>query len=132
MLPAVGYFCNIPSHQVKVKKREAERKAQEVELNNLESLIYKSRRDDVVKQNTPLLDKLNNVLKWVEGDGQSASLHDTKSKIEEVNNNVSFCNSFINFVKYCTEASDYRLGLEKAGFVPFEEALPTRGPTCHT
>ncbi len=76
--------------QIKEEKKEEERKEQEVELNNLESHIYKSRRDDVVKQNTTLLDKLNSLLKWVEADGQSASLDETKSRIVEVKNNVSF------------------------------------------
>ncbi len=61
-----------------------------MELNNLESLIYTFRRDDVVKQNRPLLDKLNVLLEWVGGDGQSGSLDGTKSKIEEVDKNAHF------------------------------------------
>ncbi len=68
--------------------------AEEVELNNLEWLIYKSRRADVVQQCQPLLDNLNFLLKWVEGDGQFARLHETKSRIAEVKNNVSFLQSF--------------------------------------
>ncbi len=64
--------------------------AQEVELNNLESLIYKSRRDDVVQQNTSLHEKLNSLLKWVDSEGQSANLNETKLKIEEVRNDVNF------------------------------------------
>ncbi len=76
--------------QIEGEQREEERKKQEVELNNLESLIYKSRRDDVVKQHTPLLEKLDSLLNWVEADGQSASLDETKSNIEEVKKNVSF------------------------------------------
>ncbi len=65
-----------------------------MELSSLESLIYKFRRDDVVKQSRPLLDKLNYLLRWVEGDGQSASLDETKLQIEEVKENVSFFQSF--------------------------------------
>ncbi len=76
--------------KIEEEKREKERKEQEVKLNKLESLIYKFRRDDAVKQKQPFLAKLNSLLEWVEGDGQSASLRDTKSKIEEVNNIVSF------------------------------------------
>ncbi len=79
--------------QIEEEVREEERKKQEVELNNLESLIYKSRRDDVVKQNAPLLDKLNSLLKWVDGGGQSAGHGETMAKIEEVKNNVSFFQS---------------------------------------
>ncbi len=76
--------------QVKYEQREEERKAQAVELNNLESLIYKVRRDDVVKQNRPLLDRLTSLLEWVDGKGPSAGLDETKSKIEKVTENVSF------------------------------------------
>ncbi len=83
--------------QIEDEKEEEERKKQEVELNNLESLIYKSRRDDVAKQSQPLRDKLNFLLKWVEDDGQSASLDGTKLNIEEVKNNVSFLQSFHKF-----------------------------------
>ncbi len=71
------------------EKREEDQKAQEVELNNLESLIYKFKRDNVVKQCQPLLKKLTSLLEWVEGDGQSAGLNETKSKVEEINTNVS-------------------------------------------
>ncbi len=77
---------------------EEERKAQEVEFNNLESLIYTFRRDDVVKQNRPLLDELNFLLEWVGGDGQSGSLDGTKSTIEEVDRMRIF---FQSFHKYC-------------------------------
>ncbi len=52
--------------QIEEEKKEEERKKQELVLNSLESLIYKSRRDDVVKQCQTLLDKLNYLLKWVE------------------------------------------------------------------
>ncbi len=71
------------------EKREEDQKAQEVELNNLESLIYKFKRDNAVKQCQPLLKKLTSLLEWVEGDGQSAGLNETKSKVEEINTNVS-------------------------------------------
>ncbi len=80
--------------QIEEEKREEERKAHEVELSSLESLIYKCRRHDAVKQNRPLLDKLNYLLRWAEGDGQSASLDETKLQIEEVKDNVSFFQSF--------------------------------------
>ncbi len=61
-----------------------------MELNTLESVIYKFRRDDAVKQNQPLLAKLSSLLEWVEGDGQFATLEKTKSKIEEIKKTVSF------------------------------------------
>ncbi len=60
-----------------------------MELNNLESLIYKYRRDDAVKQNEQLLAKLSSLLEWVEGDGQFATLEKTKSEIEEIEKAVS-------------------------------------------
>ncbi len=69
---------------------EEKRKAKEVELNTLQSLIYKFRRDDVIKQNQPFLAKLSSLLEWVEGDGQFATLEKTKSKIEEIERAVSF------------------------------------------
>ncbi len=69
---------------------EEERKAQEMELKKLKSLIYKFRRDDVIKQNQPFLAKLSSLLEWVEGDGQFATLENTKSKIEEIEKAVSF------------------------------------------
>ncbi len=88
----VGFVCTsgIRLFQVADEKREAEREAQAVELNNLESLLYQLRRDDVVKQNQPLLDKLNGLLKWVEDDGQFASLAETTETIVEIKENVSF------------------------------------------
>ncbi len=61
-----------------------------MELNNLESLIYKFRRDDIVKRNQKLLAKLSSLLEWVEGAGQFATLEETKSKIEEIKKTVSF------------------------------------------
>ncbi len=79
--------------QIEEEKREEERKANEVELSSLESLIYKCRRDDAVKQNQPLIHKLNALLKWVDGDGQSAGLCETESIIEELKKNVSFFQS---------------------------------------
>ncbi len=79
--------------QIEEEKKEKERKEQEVKLNKLESLIYKSRRDDVVKQNRPLLDKLDSLLKWVDDDGQLAGLGETMAIIEEVKENVSFLQS---------------------------------------
>ncbi len=72
------------------EQREEERKAQEVELNNIESLIYKYRRDDAVKQNEQLLARLSSLLEWIEGDGQFATLEETKSKREAIQNVVSF------------------------------------------
>ncbi len=83
--------------QIEEEEREEERKEQELVLNSLESLIYKSRRDDVATQSQPLRDKLNFLLKWVEDDGQSASLDGTKLKVEEVKNNLSFLQSFHKF-----------------------------------
>ncbi len=72
----VGFVCTsgIRLFQVEDEKREAEREAQAVELNKLESLLYQFGRDDFVKQNQPLFDKLNGLLKWVEDDGQFAGL----------------------------------------------------------
>ncbi len=61
-----------------------------MELNKLGLLIYKCRRDDIIKQNQTLLDKLTSLLKWVEDDGQFATLEETKSKIEEIKETVSF------------------------------------------
>ncbi len=61
-----------------------------MELNTLESLIYKFRRDDAVKQSQPLLAKLSSLLEWDEGDGQFATLENTKLKIEEIKKAVSF------------------------------------------
>ncbi len=87
--------------QIKDEKKDEEQKAQEVELNTLESLIYKFRRDDAVKQNQPLLAKLSSLLEWVEGDGQFATLEETKSKIEEIEKAVSFFyNPFMTLLGY--------------------------------
>ncbi len=88
----VGFVCTsgIRLFQVEDEKREAEREVQAVELNSLESLLYKFRRDDVVKQNQPLFDKLNASLKWVEDVGQFAGLDETTKKVEEIKENVSF------------------------------------------
>ncbi len=59
-------------------------------LNNLE-LFCKCRRDEVVKQNRPLLDKLNFLLEWIELDGPLAALGKAMLIIEEIiKENVSF------------------------------------------
>ncbi len=96
VLLVVGFVCNsgIRLFQIKDEQREEERKAQEVELNNHESLIYKVRRVDVVKQNQPLLNKLSSLLELIESAGQFASLDDTKSKIEELQKEVSIFQPF--------------------------------------
>ncbi len=81
-------------------------------LNNLESLIYTFRRDDVVKQNKPLLNKLSSLLQWIEGDGQFASLDETQSKMLEIKENVRFKNRLISYLGYFAH-----LGLEHDGLV---------------
>ncbi len=107
VLPAVEFAIEIfVFFQIKEEGREEERQAQEVELNNLESFIYKYRREDVVKQNRPLLDKLTSLLNWVEGDGQFASLDQTKSIIGELHDDVSYFKPFF-----------LRFELENEGFV---------------
>ncbi len=71
-----------------------------MELNNLESLIYTFRRDDVVKQNKPLLNKLSSLLQWIEDDGHFASLDETQSKMREIKEDVRFCNRIISYLGY--------------------------------
>ncbi len=122
---------------MEAEKREEERKAQQVELKSLESLIYKYRRDDVVKQNQPLLDKLTALLEWVEGDGQFACLEETKSNVEEIKEGVSFLNRFIMFSNYFTDLDDLtkasspkkRAGPPESRHSPYSRAMPLYAKT---
>ncbi len=96
--------------QIEDEQREEERKASEVELNNLESFIYKYKRDGVVKPNQPLLNRLSSILAWIEGDGQFADLAEIKSKMVKIKDNVSLPNRFIMILRYFTDLDDVTKG----------------------
>ncbi len=113
-----------------------------MELKSLESLIYKYRRDDVIKHNQPLLDKLTALLEWVEGDGQFASLEETKSNVEEIKENVSLFNRFIMFSRYFTDLDDLtkasspkkRTGPPESRHSPYSRGMPlyAKGQPCRS
>ncbi len=71
-----------------------------MELNNLESFIYKYRRDTVVNQNPIVLKKLNSLLEWVEGDGQFANLDETRQNYDGIKERVSRFKRTITFLRY--------------------------------